>query len=261
MQPSRHWYWIGQLVDPREQDKTLLGMFSSLAFMPETLVLEPPDLCFFRAYEKIPSQCVIVGGSKGKDSLDHTTVALQRIEDAITALSIVTHSNYRTTLLNFGLDKLQNEFLPSEESFRQSGYGKCPPLSPEAVAEVKRWYRSLRNARDARNSNKLVENAITMSMEALTTKNKFKGVLLYAAFEELCYLLGGTSKAKSTLKFSAIERNQIERARRPIAHGGMKAKLQEPQPIPDLLAEATTAFHIVFRKFLDCVDTSCAEQA
>lgn len=261
MQSNRHWYWIGQLVDPREQDKTLLRMFSSLAFMPETLILEGPDLCFFKVYERVPSQCVIVGGSKGKDSLDHTTVALQRIEDAATALTIVTHSNYRTTLLDFGLDKLPVEFLPSEELFRQSGYGRCPPLSPETAAEVKGWYKSLRNARNARNNNKLVESAITMSMEALTTNNKFKGVLLYAAFEELCYLLGGTSKAKGALKFSDTQRNQIERARRPIAHGGMKAKLQEPQPISDLLAEATIAFHIVFRKFLDSIDTSCEVQA
>src|SRR5712691_10556461 len=127
MQVNRAWYWIAQLVDPREHDKVWASMFSSLAFMPETLVLEPPDLCFFRASGRVPSQCVVVGGSKGTDTLDHTSVALQRVEDAATALTLVTYSRYDTTLLHFGLDQLPEEFLPGPESFRQAGYGRCPP--------------------------------------------------------------------------------------------------------------------------------------
>lgn len=223
--------------------------------MPETLVLEPPDLCFFRASRRVPSQCVVVGGSKGTDSLDHTSLALQRIEDAATALTLVMHNRYDTTLLDFGLDKLPEEFLPGTESFRQAGFGRCPPLSPEAGDEVMKWYASLRHARAERNANTSVANAVAMSVEALTTNNKFKGVLLYAALEELCDILGGIDKAKTVLSFSQEQRNCIERARRPIAHGGTKGKLRNPQPISDLQAEAVSSFREILRRFLDTRST------
>jgi hypothetical protein len=86
MTAERCWYWIGRLIDPRERNEVAMRMFTSLAFMPDTLVLEEPGLCFFRASNVPLSGCVVIGGARGPDTLDQTTLALQRIEDASTAL-------------------------------------------------------------------------------------------------------------------------------------------------------------------------------
>jgi len=75
---ERSWYWVARLIDPREGDANLLRAFLSLEFMPETLILEKPDLCFFHTSQKCPSRCIIVGAARGADTLDQTTHALHR---------------------------------------------------------------------------------------------------------------------------------------------------------------------------------------
>jgi len=76
MTTIRSWHWIGNLVDPRERDKIAIRAFTSLAFMPDTLVLEKPDLCFFRSSNILTSGCLLVGGSRGADTLDQTARAI-----------------------------------------------------------------------------------------------------------------------------------------------------------------------------------------
>jgi hypothetical protein len=256
MSVDRVWYWIAQLVDPREHDKTWASMFTSLAFMPETLILEPPDLCFFRASGRVPSQCVVVGGARGTDTLDQTTLALQRVEDAVAALTLVRAAKYDVALLHYGLDQLPEEFLPGNETFRHAEFGRSPPLTEEAATQVKDWYTALRGARAERNANAAIENGVAISIEALTTHTKFKYVLLHTAFEELCDLHGGFHKAKSVLGFSVEDRRRIERARRPVAHGGANGKVQDPRPSSTLQAEATSAFKRILLRSLERLHTT-----
>src|SRR2546426_8734483 len=100
MSADRSWYWIGSLIDPRERDRIAMRTSISLAFMPEALVLEAPDLCFFRASDIPISGCVLVGGARGSDTLDQTTRALQRMEDASDALTLVESTKYSFSLLS-----------------------------------------------------------------------------------------------------------------------------------------------------------------
>jgi hypothetical protein len=116
---------------------------------------------------------------------------------------------------------------------------------------VKVWYKRLSNARASRSESGAVERAIRLSIDSLCTSNQFTGVMLYSAFEELCDALGSPSTARGRLAFSKQDRARIERARRPIAHGGRKAKNQPEVPMPELQAEARKSFLKVFSAFLE----------
>jgi hypothetical protein len=167
MTAERSWYWIGRLSDPRERDHIAMQMITSLAFMPETLVLDPPDLCFFRTSNLCISGCVIVGGSRGLDTLDQTTVALHRLEDAIAALTLVESTKYSFSLLNYALDRLPDEFLPTAESYLEAHYGRRPPLTSQQGDHIKMWYKLFAEARKMRNASIEIGRTLNLSIESL----------------------------------------------------------------------------------------------
>lgn len=227
-----------------------MRMFTSLVFMPDTLVLEEPDLCFFRVSNVPISGCVLVGGARGPDTLDQTTRALQRMEDATDALTLVESTKYSFSLLSHALDRLPDEFLPAAETYQESSWGRRPPLTPKQDDRIKMWYGLLAGARGSRNANAEIERALRLSIDSLTRQDQFKSVMLYSAFEEICKTLGGTTQARDRLKFTKEDRRQIERARRPIAHGGDKAKNTPERALPELQAEASESFGRILSGFL-----------
>jgi hypothetical protein len=131
MATDRSWHWVASVADPRERNAVIMRMSTSLAFMPETLILEAPDLCFFRASDIPVSGFVLVGGARGPDTLDQTRRALDRMDDASDALSLVEFHKYPFMLLDHGLDCLPDRFRPGREVYLDAGFGRRPPLTSE----------------------------------------------------------------------------------------------------------------------------------
>jgi hypothetical protein len=249
----RRWFWIARLIDPREATPAWRSMFTSLMFLPETLVLESSEPCFFRSFAGVPSHAVIVAGAEGSDSIDLAALAGQRAADAALALSLTRFSRYEVALLKYATDALEPEFAPGAEVFLQSGFGRCPPLTAPEADELRLWYQALRQARSQRSSNLAYAAALRRGCDAVLNKAGTRGVLMYAAFEDICQVLGGTKSALSTLHMSKSDRTAIERARRPHAHGGTKGQLEPHEQNENAQAVATTSFVKVLRSFLHSV--------
>jgi|GEM_PF-6555662 len=237
MTTERKWYWITKLITPREKISQLSQLPQE--FLPETLVLDRPDLCFFRFSQRVPSSCLVIAASQGRDSLELTQEALLKIENATYALMIQEHCFYETQLFHYALDELPDEFKPSEERFLESRFNRRPPLTLEGANSIRNWYALFSNSQNERLKNQQLSRAIELMIQGLIRNDEFKGVKFYTAYEELREIFDGEEGLKRTLNISKETIRKIERARRPVAHGGSKAIMNEP--LSELQAVAATA--------------------
>ena len=246
---DRKWYWIAGLLDPRER-MPHGALQSSLAFMPETLMLDSAAPCYFKSSGAVRSNCLIIAGATGPDGLHLAESAQSRVDDAVLALSLTLHSKYEATLHEYSIDDLQPEYVAGLEEFLEPRYGRCPPLTPDSAKELKLWYQALQSARIQRDKDSTYNDIVYRASEALISRTGHRGVLLYAALEDICEVFGGSGLGRKALSISNDQRNTIERVRRPHAHGGRKGILHAHEQEVDALALATNAFALIFRTFL-----------
>ena len=175
--------------------------------------------CYFVENGAVPSRCGIVACAEGPDSVDLATDAEKKVDDAVTALSITESVRYRASLLAYSIDSPPAQFMPRKSDvYRQSAYGRRPPLTTEGGDRVKLWYQLLRSARPNLDKNLRSARALEAVVEGITDNSKMSGIHLYRGIEEISKCFGGWEKAGQTLGLPSKFYRPVERARRVVAH-------------------------------------------